>query len=102
MEDAAKWMAANTECGNVLGYTRLLDGGVEAYRFHPCPFVAGRAFLPYPELLPRLVERYRIATIWTDTTVRADREYLRDLPAVYEGDRFVILRTSLQQDSGGG
>jgi hypothetical protein len=80
------------ECGNVLGYSRLLDGGTEAYAYHRCPFVAGRAFLPYPQLLPRLVERYRVAYIWTDRSVRADRDYLKRLPAVYEGDRFLVLR----------
>jgi hypothetical protein len=92
MEDAARWLAANAECGNVLGYTRLLDGGREAVRFHHCPFVAARAFLPYPELAPRFVERYRIAYVWTDTTVREDQAYLRNLPVLYEGPRFVILR----------
>jgi hypothetical protein len=92
MKAAALWLGENMECGNVLGYSRLLDGGTEAYAYHRCPFVAGRAFLPYPQLLPRLVERYRVAYIWTDRSVRADRDYLKRLPAVYEGDRFLVLR----------
>jgi hypothetical protein len=95
MREAASWFRDNVECGTVLGYSRVLDGGVEAYYYHRCPFVAGRKFIPYPDLLPRLLEKYDIEYIWTEREVWNASDLLKELPIVHQHGRFLILSSSV-------
>jgi hypothetical protein len=93
MREAIRWFKAEIGCGNLLGYSRTLDGGTETYYFHRCPFADGRPFISYPHLLPRLIDRYDIEYIWTDKGVRSANGLLAALPVLYESDTFLILRS---------
>jgi len=101
MKDTVHWLRENVDCGTVLGYSQVLDGGVETYYYHRCPFVAGRKFIPYPDLLPRLIDKYDIEYIWTEKEVWDANDRLKAFPILHQNGRFLILSSgSLPEDDG--
>jgi hypothetical protein len=54
--------------GVVLGYSRILDGGIEGIRLHDKPYVHGRNFIGHPWATEYLMRQYRPDYIWCDET----------------------------------
>jgi len=65
----AEWLKEQPS-GTVLGYSALLDGGIQAVRIHRHPYVHGRNFLYQPQAAVRLWEEYHPRYVWCDSPIR--------------------------------
>jgi len=71
MKPLAQSLAALPQ-GVVLGYSELLDGGIETIYWHRFPFVAGRG-MDEAEI-KKLVSDFNVRYIWVDTTTGSSTE----------------------------
>jgi hypothetical protein len=58
----------NLEPGVVLGYTGLLDGGIETVYWHKLPYVCGRGLEMHE--IQKLVHDFGIRYVWTDQVTK--------------------------------
>lgn len=91
----ANWLAGQPE-GIVLGYSDLLDGGIEAIRFHRQPYVHGRNFLFQPQATAQLLTEYSPRYIWADSRTRPFIESIHATRLLHREGHFCILEVEYE------
>ncbi len=90
MMETVKYFKDNP-CGRIMGYSELLDGGIETVYYHRCGFVNGRGFLNSPAAAEQAIRKFGITHVWTDETQYAANPFLLKFRVVKQNRPFIIV-----------
>ena len=90
MMETVKYFS-NNPCGKIMGYSQLLDGGIETVYYHKCSFINGRGFLNSPEAAEQAVRKFGVTHVWTDEMQYAANPFLLKSRVVRQNRPFMIL-----------